>query len=221
MLLVAATAIDVTPFCGHLDLCNSFMIVLTPTLCGVRSARGGWQLGGRAASLASSRTTVTGTARSPFTNWAVSRSRQRLYTLETPAMASGRVSESLADAMERVSARKTTLALVAGTVGAVAGGALIYRRLRSSPAVPTSGPFPVATLPADAYDAVIVGAGPSGSVCGYYIAKGGGKVALLDKASFPRGAGMRRQRSNRRRLVVTRYKLLCRPSGSARKPHLC
>lgn len=34
--------------------------------------------------------------------------------------------------------------------------------------------------------AVIVGAGPSGSVCGYYLAKKGGKVALLDKETFPR-----------------------------------
>lgn len=28
--------------------------------------------------------------------------------------------------------------------------------------------------------------GPSGSVCGYYLAKGGAKVALLDKEAFPR-----------------------------------
>lgn len=29
-------------------------------------------------------------------------------------------------------------------------------------------------------------AGPSGAVCGYYLAKGGAKVALLDKEKFPR-----------------------------------
>lgn len=29
-------------------------------------------------------------------------------------------------------------------------------------------------------------AGPSGSVCSYYLAKNGGKVALLDKEKFPR-----------------------------------
>jgi len=34
--------------------------------------------------------------------------------------------------------------------------------------------------------AAVVGAGPSGSVCGYYLAKGGGKVAVLDKETFPR-----------------------------------
>lgn len=36
------------------------------------------------------------------------------------------------------------------------------------------------------YDAVIVGAGPSGSVAAHYMAKGGAKVALLDKETFPR-----------------------------------
>eukprot|EP00983_Pelagomonas_calceolata_P113089 1159951-Pelagomonas_calceolata.AAC.8 len=34
--------------------------------------------------------------------------------------------------------------------------------------------------------AAVVGAGPSGSVCGYFLAKGGGKVAVLDKETFPR-----------------------------------
>lgn len=34
--------------------------------------------------------------------------------------------------------------------------------------------------------AAVVGAGPSGAVCGYYLAKGGGKVAVLDKETFPR-----------------------------------
>jgi len=33
---------------------------------------------------------------------------------------------------------------------------------------------------------VIVGAGPSGATCGHFLAKDGAKVALLDKATFPR-----------------------------------
>lgn len=34
--------------------------------------------------------------------------------------------------------------------------------------------------------AAVVGAGPSGSVCGYFLARGGAKVAVLDKETFPR-----------------------------------
>lgn len=34
--------------------------------------------------------------------------------------------------------------------------------------------------------AVIVGAGPSGAVCAYFLAKAGAKVALLEKEKFPR-----------------------------------
>ena len=36
------------------------------------------------------------------------------------------------------------------------------------------------------YDAVIVGAGPAGATAGYYLAKAGKHVALLEKATFPR-----------------------------------
>jgi len=38
----------------------------------------------------------------------------------------------------------------------------------------------------DEYDCVIVGAGPSGSTMAHYVAKEGGKVAVLEKKSFPR-----------------------------------
>ncbi len=38
----------------------------------------------------------------------------------------------------------------------------------------------------DHYDVVIVGGGPAGSCCGYYLAKQGIKVAVLEKCSFPR-----------------------------------
>jgi hypothetical protein len=41
------------------------------------------------------------------------------------------------------------------------------------------GKFKKGTLPADAYDAVVVGAGPSGSVLGYFASKAGVKVILL------------------------------------------
>lgn len=42
------------------------------------------------------------------------------------------------------------------------------------------------TLPADAFDAAIVGAGPSGSACAFYLARAGARVALLEKEKFPR-----------------------------------
>ena len=77
------------------------------------------------------------------------------------------------------------LAAIAGTAVAVGAGALLYRRYaRSAP--PKTGPLTPDTLPAGAYDVVIVGAGPRGTVCANYTVQGGGKVALLDKATFPR-----------------------------------
>src|SRR4029077_15685687 len=36
------------------------------------------------------------------------------------------------------------------------------------------------------FDAVVVGAGPAGSVAALVLARGGARVALVDKASFPR-----------------------------------
>jgi len=69
-------------------------------------------------------------------------------------------------------------------VGAAVAGYGIYKYATTR--VPSSGPYGPGTLPADAYDVVIVGAGPSGSTCGYYAAKAGAKVALLDKEVFPR-----------------------------------
>lgn len=38
----------------------------------------------------------------------------------------------------------------------------------------------------DHYDVVVVGAGPSGSCLGYFLAKQGRKVLLLEKKKFPR-----------------------------------
>lgn len=40
--------------------------------------------------------------------------------------------------------------------------------------------------PRDFYDVAIVGAGPSGATCGYFLGKAGRKVLLLEKKKFPR-----------------------------------
>lgn len=75
---------------------------------------------------------------------------------------------------------------LAAAATAVAGLALLYKK---SQAPPKKGRFADAPpLGKDEYLAVIVGAGPSGSACGYYLASEGHKVVLLDKARFPRGA---------------------------------
>jgi NADPH-dependent 2,4-dienoyl-CoA reductase/sulfur reductase-like enzyme len=44
----------------------------------------------------------------------------------------------------------------------------------------------VDALPPGAFDVVVVGAGPAGSTAAYYLAKGGARVALLEKERFPR-----------------------------------
>ena len=36
------------------------------------------------------------------------------------------------------------------------------------------------------FDVAIVGAGPAGATCAWYLAKGDIRVALIDKAKFPR-----------------------------------
>eukprot|EP00879_Flechtneria_rotunda_P026411 GHRR01028160.1.p1 GENE.GHRR01028160.1~~GHRR01028160.1.p1 ORF type:complete len:388 (+),score=119.24 GHRR01028160.1:77-1240(+) len=95
-----------------------------------------------------------------------------------------RANDAVQKALATLNENRTTVAAVATGGAALAGAALLYKR--RAQAVLKEGPYPVGTLPADAYDAVIVGAGPSGSVAAHYFAKGGGKVALLDKATFPR-----------------------------------
>jgi hypothetical protein len=102
-------------------------------------------------------------------------------------MATEQLKQALSGLQQQVKDNKTTVAAVATGLTAVAAGAYMYRRARLS-AVPKSGPYTQDTLPAGAYDAVIVGAGPSGSTCAHFMAKEGAKVALLDKATFPRGA---------------------------------
>ena len=39
---------------------------------------------------------------------------------------------------------------------------------------------------AERFDAVVVGAGPGGSTAAYRLVRGGARVLLLDRASFPR-----------------------------------
>jgi NADPH-dependent 2,4-dienoyl-CoA reductase/sulfur reductase-like enzyme len=41
-------------------------------------------------------------------------------------------------------------------------------------------------LPAGAFDVVVVGAGPAGCTAAYYLAKGGARVALLEREKSPR-----------------------------------
>ncbi|GLC44549.1 hypothetical protein PLESTB_000060900 [Pleodorina starrii] len=94
------------------------------------------------------------------------------------------IEKVLEKAEKYVQENKKTVAVAAGVSSAALLAAYAYRRAQT--AVPARGPFPVGTLPADAYDAVIVGAGPSGSVCAYYMSRGGAKVALLEKETFPR-----------------------------------
>lgn len=91
-------------------------------------------------------------------------------------------SQGITDLLAKAEENKTTIAAVAAGATVIAGATLLYKR---SQAPPKEGPYK--TLPEGAYDAVIVGAGPSGSTTAYYVAKEGGKVALLEKATFPRG----------------------------------
>jgi NADPH-dependent 2,4-dienoyl-CoA reductase/sulfur reductase-like enzyme len=99
--------------------------------------------------------------------------------------AAGEVRDRMTPAIEKLKANRGA---VAGAIGlGVAAAATYYViKRRSRSIVPKSGPFPAETLPEGAYDAVIVGSGPSGSTCAYYLAKAGARVALLDKETFPR-----------------------------------
>ncbi|GLI68448.1 hypothetical protein VaNZ11_012869 [Volvox africanus] len=95
-----------------------------------------------------------------------------------------RIEKALETAEKYVQENKKTVAIAAGVTSAAILATYAYRRAKTS--VPARGPYTVDTLPTDAYDAVIVGAGPSGAVCAYYMSRGGAKVALLEKETFPR-----------------------------------
>lgn len=84
--------------------------------------------------------------------------------------------------MDRIQEHRTAALAAAGVTVAAAGAYLLYRSRNN---VPQSGPFPVDSLPAGAYDAVIVGAGPSGSTAAYYLARAGAKVAQYSRHGIP------------------------------------
>lgn len=90
--------------------------------------------------------------------------------------------------------QKTALAVGAGIGVAAALGYCAHRAIRSRE--PRSGAYPASTLPAGAYDAVIIGSGPSGSTCAFYMARDGARVALLDKEHFPRVSRVTHQMSD-------------------------
>jgi hypothetical protein len=91
--------------------------------------------------------------------------------------------------LEKANEHKVALAGAAGVSVAALLALRAYRRAQLTP--PSSGPYPAESLPTGAYDAVIVGAGPSGSVCGYYMAQGGAKVAVLEVSVDLEEAGQR------------------------------
>ena len=90
--------------------------------------------------------------------------------------------------------QKTALAVGAGIGVAASLGYCAHRAIRSRE--PRSGPYSATTLPAGAYDAVIIGSGPSGSTCAFYMARDGARVALLDKEHFPRVSRVTHQTSD-------------------------
>lgn len=67
------------------------------------------------------------------------------------------VSKALESLQTQVKENKNTVLAVAGASTAAIASLYLYRRIKN--AVPKAGPYPPSTLPADAYDAVIVGAG--------------------------------------------------------------
>lgn len=78
--------------------------------------------------------------------------------------------------------RQTKIVLAAAGAAAVGGLALYVTNRQRRLAVPKSGKYPPQSLPEGAFDAVIVGGGPSGSTCAYYMAQGGAKVCMLPHA---------------------------------------
>lgn len=79
------------------------------------------------------------------------------------------------------------VALGVAAAAAALGVYYLSRKSSGPNKVRRNGRFAGSSLPEGVFDAVIVGAGPSGSTAAYYLAKNGAKVALLDKETFPRG----------------------------------
>ena len=76
--------------------------------------------------------------------------------------------------MDKIQENRTVIAAAVGITVAAAG---TYYLVRNSSQPPKTGPYPAERLPAGAFDAVIVGAGPSGSTAAFYLARGGAKVS--------------------------------------------
>lgn len=76
--------------------------------------------------------------------------------------------------------------VIAGALAASAACATVYYLVKRSYGSRRDRPGKFTSLPQGAYDSVIVGAGPSGATCAYYLARNGASVALLDKETFPR-----------------------------------
>ena len=74
--------------------------------------------------------------------------------------------------------------------------------------VPKKGPFPVESLPKDAYDAVIVGAGPSGSTTAFYLARAGAKVAPLSMSIKGLDRRLNHERLSAKRTIPRDPKIL-------------
>ena len=75
--------------------------------------------------------------------------------------------------MDRIQEHRTTVIAAAGLTVAAVGA---YYAISVRNKVPREGSFPPESLPNNAYDAIIVGAGPSGSTAAYYLARSGAKV---------------------------------------------
>ncbi len=94
-------------------------------------------------------------------------------------------------AMDRLTQQQRTA--VIATAGALGASVIAYTLFKGlSRSGNTARPRKAAKgslskpLPPGCFDAVIVGAGPSGGTAAYYLAKVGAQVALLDKEHFPR-----------------------------------
>lgn len=93
--------------------------------------------------------------------------------------------------MDRLTSQQRTV--VVATAGAVAASVIVFSLYKGLSGSSTSSRprkaakrSPTKPLPPGCFDAVIVGAGPSGGTAAYYLAKVGAHVALLDKEHFPR-----------------------------------
>lgn len=95
------------------------------------------------------------------------------------------ITNRIESALDRLTdQQKTGLAIGAGIGAAAVLGYCAHRAIKGR--VPRSGRYPAGSLPTSAYDAVIIGSGPSGSTCAFFMARAGARVALLDKEHFPR-----------------------------------